>query len=75
MPYFDPIELRQLLKSNYFSILYYKSETWHMPSFLKPKLLAASAAGLQLCTTGGAHNEQKSYTRQTHALLTLFTVV
>ena len=41
-----------LLTSNYFSILYYNSEVWHLPSFhinLKQYLLAASSAALKLC--------------------------
>ena len=50
--YFNKVELRQLLTSNYFSILYYNSEVWHLPSLhvnLKQYLLAASSAALKLC--------------------------
>ena len=49
---FNKVELRQLLSSNYFSILYYNSEVWHLPSLhvnLKQYLLAASSAALKLC--------------------------
>lgn len=54
-PYFNTEELRKLLTSNYFSILFYNLEIWHIPSFkayLKQQLLTASAAGLKLCTVG-----------------------
>ena len=49
---FNKVELRQFLTSNYFAILYYNSEVWHLPSLhvnLKQYLLAASSAALKLC--------------------------
>ena len=49
--HFDKNELRQLLTSNYYSVLYYNSEVWHMPSLhtsLKRQLLSASAAALKI---------------------------
>jgi hypothetical protein len=49
--YFDKTELKQLLTSNYYSILYYNSEIWHLPTLntiQKRQLLSASAAGLKL---------------------------
>ena len=52
-PYFHTEELKQLLMANYFSILCYNSEIWHLPSlnpYLKQQLSAALAAGLLLCT-------------------------
>ena len=52
--YFTQSELKGLLTSNYFSILYYNSEIWHLQSLgphLKQKLLAASANALKLCTS------------------------
>ena len=48
-PFFNTSKLRQLLTANYFSILYYNAEIWHVPSlnaYLKQKLFAASAEGL-----------------------------
>ena len=57
-PHFHQDELRQRLTSNFFSILYYNSEIWHIPSLnanLKQQLLTASAASLRLCTSGDAH--------------------
>ena len=50
--YFTSSELKGLLTSNYFSILYYNSEIWHLPSLkpqLKQKLLSASANAVKLC--------------------------
>ena len=49
--HFDKNELRQLLTSNYYSVLYYNSEVWHMPSrhtSLKRQLLFASAAAIKI---------------------------
>ena len=49
--YFNQTEILTLLTSNFFSILYYNSEVWHLPS-LKPQikqlLLSASATALKL---------------------------
>ena len=52
-PYFNQIELRQLVTANFYSILYYNSEVWHLPKLnqtLKRNLLTASANALKLCT-------------------------
>ena len=41
-----------MLTSNFYSILYYNSEIWHLPSLkptLKQKLLSASARALKVC--------------------------
>ena len=50
--YFTPEELHTLLTANFYSILYYNSEVWQIPS-LNPQsrqhLLAASAKALKLC--------------------------
>ena len=40
--------------SNYYSVLYYNSEIWHLPTLkpnLKQKLLSASANAIKLCLT------------------------
>ena len=45
---------RGLLASIYYSVLYYNSEIWHLPTLgpqLKQKLLAASANALRLWTS------------------------
>ena len=50
--YFNQEELKGLLTSNYFSVLYYNSEIWHLPTLsplLKQKLLSASANAVKLC--------------------------
>ena len=50
--YFTQKELFQLITSNFYSILYYNSEIWHLPSLkitLKQKLLSASAKALKVC--------------------------
>ena len=50
--YFNQDELKGLLTSNYFSVLYYNSEIWHLPTLnpqLKQKLLSASANAVKLC--------------------------
>ena len=49
--YFNSNELLQLLTSNFYSILYYNSEVWHLPSLhvnLKKNILTASASALKL---------------------------
>ena len=49
--YFNKNELKGLLTSNYYSVLYYNSEIWHLPTLsplLKQKLLSASANALKL---------------------------
>ena len=48
--YFNKKELLQLLTSNFFSILYYNSEVWHLPSLhvnMKKSILTASASTLK----------------------------
>ena len=50
--YFTNDELKGLLTSNYYSVLYYNSEIWNLPSLntnLKKKLLSASATAIKLC--------------------------
>ena len=49
--YFTKDEILQLLTSNFYSILYYNSEVWHIPNLkpqLKQLLLSASANALKL---------------------------
>ena len=49
--YFTQSEILTLLTSNFYSILYYNSEIWHLPSLkpeLKQSLLSASATALKL---------------------------
>ena len=51
--YFTQTELLTLLTSNFYSILYYNSEIWHLPtlkSTTKQKLLSASSQALKKCT-------------------------
>ena len=50
--YFNHNELNGLLTSNYYSVLYYNNEIWHLPTLspaLKQKLMSASANALKLC--------------------------
>ena len=45
-------ELLQLITSNFYSILCYNSEIWHLPSLnnsLKAKLMSASAKAIKVC--------------------------
>ena len=52
--YFNKNELKGLLTSNYFSVLYYNNEIWHLPTLcpiLKQKLMSASANAIKLCLT------------------------
>ena len=49
--YFTTNEILTLITSNYFSVLYYNSEVWHLPTLkpeLKQHLLSASANALKL---------------------------
>ena len=49
---FSKRELLSLITSNVYSILYYNSEIWHLPSLkttLKQSLLGASAKALRVC--------------------------
>ena len=51
--FFNNRELLSLITSNYYSILYYNSEIWHLPSNTfnsKKQILSASAKPLKLCT-------------------------
>ena len=62
--HFDKNELRQLLTSNYYSVLYYNRGVWHMPSLhtsLKRQLLSASAAALKIM--GQSQDIQISFER------------
>ena len=50
--FFTKKELLSLVTSNFYSILYYNSEIWHLPSLkttLKQSLLSASAKALRAC--------------------------
>ena len=52
--YFNSDELKGLLTSNYFSVLYYNSEIWNLPTLniqLRKKLLSASANAIKICIT------------------------
>ena len=60
--YFNKVELNQLLTSNFFSVLFYNSDIWHIPCLspiLKRQLLAASASALKICTP--SYNYLMSY--------------
>jgi hypothetical protein len=57
------MELNNLITANFYSILYYNSEKWHLPKLnpiLKNHLLAASGTVLKLCTP--SYNKSMSYT-------------
>ena len=57
--HFTKKETLQLITSNYYSVLYYNSEIWHLPSLsniTKKQLLSASAQPLKMCT----HNYDQS---------------
>ena len=50
--FFTTKELLQLVTSNFYSILYYNSVIWHLPTLkvnLKTKLLSASARAIKMC--------------------------
>ena len=50
--FFTKKELLGLVTSNFYSIMYYNSEIWHLPSLKTPlnqKLLSASARALRVC--------------------------
>ena len=62
--FFTSKELLMLITSNYYSILYYNSEIWHLPSNTfssKKQLLAASAKPLKLCTSNYDFNMSYDY--------------
>ena len=49
--FFTKVELLQLITANVFSVLYYNSEIWHLPSLkkeLKTKLLSISARAIKI---------------------------
>ena len=51
--FFSKEQLLTIITSNFYSILYYNSEVWHLPTLspnLKQKLLSASSAPLKICT-------------------------
>ena len=51
--YFTNKELLQVVTANFYSVLYYGSEIWHIPSLkttLKQKLLSASSLALKTCS-------------------------
>ena len=50
--FFTKVELLQLITANVFSVLYYNSEIWHIPSLkneLKKKLTSISAKAIKTC--------------------------
>ena len=52
--YFSNRELVGLVTSNFYSILFYNSQVWHIPSLkynLKQQLLSVSARALKACMT------------------------
>ena len=54
-PYCTNDELKTLITSNFYVVLSYNSEIWHIPtmkSYLKQQLLSASAQALRLCMDG-----------------------
>ena len=47
--------MRQFVTSYFYSVLYYNSEIWHIPSlnhYSKQQLLSVSALALKICTPG-----------------------
>ena len=51
--YFELAELVQLITSNFYSVLYYNSEVWNIPTLgtaLQNQLLSASARALKICS-------------------------
>ena len=54
-PFMQKSELLTIIRSNFFSILYYNADIWLLPSLkqlLKSKLLSTSSAALKLCYHG-----------------------
>ena len=50
--FFNTKELLTFITSNFYSVLYYNSEIWHLPSLkgiLKQKLLSSSAQAIKCC--------------------------
>ena len=61
-PFMNKSELLTIIKSNFYSILYYNAEIWLIPALkvqLKKQLLSASASPLKLCYYG--YNQDVSY--------------
>jgi hypothetical protein len=61
--YFTPMNLKNLITANFYSILYYNTEIWHLPTLnpiLKNHFLAASATALKLYNP--SYNKSMSYT-------------
>ena len=62
--YFTKNELQQLVTSNVYSILYYNSEVWNIPTLhirQKQLLLSTSANALKICTP--EYHDRMSYAR------------
>ena len=60
--YFNDNEIKTLLTSNFYSVLYYNSEIWHLPNlapYLKNLLLSISSKALKLCTP--SYTQEMSY--------------
>ena len=60
--YFNPTELQQLITSNVYSIMYYNSEIWNIPTLQyaqKQLLLSTSANALKVCTP--SYHDRMSY--------------
>ena len=61
--YFTPLELKQLITTNVYSILYYNAEIWNIPT-LHPRqknlLMITSANALKICTP--AYHDRMSFT-------------
>ena len=61
--FFNQTEIKTLLTSNFYSVLYYNSEIWHLPKlapYLKTLLMSASANALKLCTP--SYTQDMSFT-------------
>ena len=66
--YFNPSELLQLITSNVYSIMYYNSEIWNIPTLhysQKQLLLSTSAKALKICTP--SYHDRMSY-RELHSI-------
>ena len=58
--FFKPEEIWTLLTANFYSVLYYNSEVWHLPTLkpeIKQHLLSASANALKLAQHVPDHME------------------
>ena len=66
--YFSPPELIQIITSNVYSIMYYNSEIWNIPTLhygQKQLLLSSSANALKICTP--QYHDRMSY-RELHSI-------